>query len=177
MSRRNTDKRQVGERAINPFPYLHDFTDEQRLAELGYLALPVSVFDHWLTLAEYAPSGVISYGEARTNGRLAEYLAGEERFISLYDQLAVGGISIVRTKHGRLEPVAPSGRRFRELILSSLRERRLMDLYFNGADTRVIGNWDRTDWFFCRDKAKLPSLVSAVTAAGLFVLPSTGSSV
>jgi hypothetical protein len=158
------------------FPDLEDIRDEKALARLGCRAFAVSVFDHWLS-EEESTTAMFTYAEAVEDGRMREFADIERRFLTLYSRLATGGVSLVRAD-GDLEPLKPAGRRFRELLIANVRERsaprrkrvRFMDVYFHLWDTRVIGHWDLTDWFFCRSPEKIEGLNSFVREVGLHVL-------
>lgn len=151
------------------FPPFHEMLARNGACAPGKLAFSVSIFDHLLTEEEAAGCSLFTYDQAREGGQRAEYLAGEARFLKLYHRLAVRGVSRVLAS-GRLAPLAPKSRRFGEVLVSSLRERRFMDLYFHGYDLRVFGYWDRTDIWLCRDEAHLDELRTAIADAGLFEL-------
>lgn len=151
------------------FPRNLELADPKWAGGTGQLVFSVSIFDHVLAEDESLECDLFTIDQAREGGHLAEYLVGEARFLELYRKLAMRGVSRVLAS-GRLAPLAPDSRRFGEILVSSLRERRFMDVYFDGYDLRVVGSWDRTDIWFCRDEARLAELRTAIARAGLFEL-------
>ncbi len=134
----------------------------------GYVAVNVSLFDHWLTDDEADTSKTLCYGVAVDAGALDEYLEGERKFLDFYESLAVDGVICNRPAPLRL--MNANDPEFREIVVASLREKKSMDVYFLSASVRIIGRYDRTDLALLERVTDLPAFGAKVRGAGLSIL-------
>ncbi len=149
------------------FPEL-DF-EEKDISEMGLAYASISVFDHWLSEEEAGASPLMSYSIALRAGKLDDYLVGEHKLLELYRMLG---------RHGAICNYPRPFRKFdivdvelEKVLMSSLREQRLMDVYFADFGVRVMGGYDRTDLIIAESPKQLELLCSQVSKFGLFVLP------
>jgi len=150
------------------FPEFESY-DRAGLTAPGYALLHLSVFDHWLTNEEAGDCGYMFHGMAQeTEEDLAEYQKGEDKFLAFYRALLGSNPVIVsKDEHFYLE----GGEALIEtIIIPSLREQRLMDIFVESANVRVLGGHDRTDVLLLREAEREPALRAMAQAAGLFVL-------
>ncbi|NDI86051.1 hypothetical protein [Undibacterium crateris] len=135
---------------------------------IGYVAINVSLFDHWLTEEEADASKSLCYGTAVIAGAMDEYLVGERKFLDFYNSLAVGGVICNRPAPLRL--MNANDPKFCEIVVASLREKKSMDVYFSSANVRIIGRYDRTDLALLERATDLATFAAKVRGAGLFIL-------
>lgn len=128
----------------------------------------VSIFDHWLT-ADECDAAVMRFDDDLDGAKQVEYLGGENRFLRFYRHLAERGA--VSNRDGSVVGFESMSSDLEAIIVASLREERLMDVYFCGLGVRVLGRYDRTDMVILDSADSLPALIEAVAGAGLFVLP------
>lgn len=141
---------------------------EDDLVSLGYSFCHISVFDHWLNEHEAADNPIMSYSIALDSGEVDGYLQGEMRFLNLYSFLSSGGVMCSRPSPQRIFKEFTS--ELEQIFVNSLREKKLMDVYFKGAGVRIIGRYDRTDLVIADSPAHLKFLLSRVNEFGLFGL-------
>jgi len=151
---------------MNFFPEI-DF-EKVNFSSLGYYSFSVSIFDHWLSENEFVECNTLCFSSAKKNGFLADYLEGENKFLSFYKYLTHS--SVLSYQGNNILSFEKYNDNLEEIIINSLREKSLMDLFFLEMDLRVIGGYDRTDLFLLRDRSKLDGLKKIVNAHGLFVL-------
>ena len=147
-----------------------DFLGKDRLAELGYFPIHVSIFDHCLTEEECDACDFMFHRVAVEKGKLDEYMFGERQFLALYRDLAKDGVYV--EKDGIYWSAKADDPGFVRVQVESLRERTHMDVYFIGPQIRVYGGHDRTDLFLLRNKDYLPELKKKVQSFGLHTLVS-----
>jgi hypothetical protein len=150
---------------MTEFPAIDDFSDGA-LRALGYLPLRVSVFDHVLSETEAGDSPLMFYRLARDAGALDAYLAGEARFLAFYTDLALDGAAAIAD--GSAVDLPPAA--LRDTLLASLREERLMDVWFPAPGIRALGGWDRTDLLLATSVVAVASATMAARRQGLFLL-------
>lgn len=149
------------------FPEL-DF-GEKDVSEMGIAYAFISVFDHWLSAYEAESSPLMAYSLALRAGRLDDYLVGEHKFLKLYRMLGRHGLVCNRPRPVRkFETVDVD---LEKVLIGSLREECLMDIYFSDFGVRVMGGYDRTDLLIAETPQKLEFLFAQVSKFGLFVLP------
>ncbi|OBZ96469.1 hypothetical protein ADU59_07060 [Pararhizobium polonicum] len=136
---------------------------------MGIAYAYISVFDHWLSEEEAGASPLMTYSLALQKGRLDDYLAGERKFLELYRMLGRHGTICNRPRPVRKFETVDV--RLEKVMVDSLREKRLMDIYFSDFGVRVLGGYDRTDLLIAETLQKLELLLSQVNQFGLFVLP------
>lgn len=141
---------------------------ETDISSIGYACVSVSLFDHWLTDEEAGASKTICYRAAVEADAVDEYLEGERKFLNFYESLAAEGVICNRPAPLRL--LAANDPKFRELLVASLREQKLMDVYFLSANVRIIGRYDRTDLVLLESLTDLPTFGAVVRSAGLSIL-------
>jgi hypothetical protein len=145
--------------------------EKDKVAELGYFPICVSIFDHYLTQEEYDACHFMFYREAVEKGKLDEYTLGERQFLALYRDLAKEGAYVQKRENYWLAKADDAA--FIRLQVESLRELNSdtrMDVYFIGPQIRVHGCHDRTDMFFLSNNDYLPKLKEKVRAHGLYTL-------
>ena len=142
--------------------------EESDFSQFGYAHVFVSVFDHWLSESEAGESKIITYSTALEDKSLDGYLEGESRFLNLYFDLADDGVVINR--NGPPYSAESNNPGFRNILIDSMREKRLMDVYFLGVSTRVIGRYDRTDLLLLKNPSSLSVLQKKIQEHGLYML-------
>jgi hypothetical protein len=149
------------------FPEIEPYQRAQ-IEELGYLPLHLSVFDHWLTREECEGCDLINYETALSAAKIVEYQAGEDKFIDFYRRL-IGADEVSVNED---DPVyrAHSETLFNAIIVPSLRERKLMDLFVERANVRIVGGYDRTDLLLAREEAQRQALRQLARDVDLFLL-------
>jgi hypothetical protein len=88
--------------------------------------------------------------------------------MQFYDSISDGGV--VCNRPGPLRLIDAHDPQLPDIIRSSLREQRFMDLYFVSARARVIGGYDRTDNAFLESESDLQGLKERAKKAGVFIL-------
>lgn len=141
---------------------------EDDLASLGFSFCHISVFDRWLSEQEAAENPLMSYSIAQDAGALEGYLQGEQKFLSFYSSLSKYGVVCNRPRPLRMFEALTS--ELEQIFVSSLREKRSMDVYFKGAGVRVIGRYDRTDLVIADSQVQLNSFLPKAREFGLFEL-------
>ncbi|UGQ48732.1 hypothetical protein [Massilia endophytica] len=141
---------------------------EDDLDALGISYFHVSTFDHWLSEPEADDCQYLNYSITLDAGALEQYFVGEQRFLDFYSTLAVDGVICNRSGPLRVFETATS--ELREIFVNSLREKRLMDVYFCGAGVRIFGRYDRTDLVIADGPQQLEALRTKVANFGLSVL-------
>lgn len=126
----------------------------------------VSVFDHWLTEEQAESSNVMSYNIALESGSLSEYEIGEKSFIQFYRGLK--GYVYVKQESDIIRTHVNS-ELFLSVLIGSLREKKLMDVFFETLQIRVVGGYDRTDLILMKGD-NLERLKKVAGASGLFIL-------
>jgi hypothetical protein len=149
--------------------YMPDIDFTQIATSLaGYAYARISIFDHWLSEQEAAKNKVMFYSLAEEEGLLSEYLSGERKFLILYLSLStLGVVCKYPSPLRRLEYGEPE---LENVIVNSLREKRLMDVYFIAAQARIVGGHDRTDLLILKNEADLAAIHVKVKEVGLFLL-------
>lgn len=148
--------------------YFPEFGTVNDLKPLGYVWTFVSVFDHWLSEADAETCPIMNYSSARSGNELTAYMAGEEQFRRFYAALAQQGCTC-NHPGPRRSLVCPS-QAFDDVIIASLREQRLMDVYFPGPKVRVVGGYDRTDIIIASTQAEIDALRPLKDSTGLHFL-------
>jgi hypothetical protein len=117
------------------FAEITNFSDAH-LHALSFLPVRVSIFDHWLT----KQIRTFTYAQALKGEHLAEYMAGEDRFVIFYGLLIkAGGAFWIAAASG--EPRSIGGAELQCVILASLRDTRLIDLYVERLGTQSSGRF------------------------------------
>ncbi|MBY5363524.1 hypothetical protein HFO97_26950 [Rhizobium leguminosarum] len=155
---------------IVTIPHQSHFPDigDQEIASLGVPFAFVSVFDHWLTEAECMATNLFTYRNAFKANQLQDYLAGERKFLALYNHLGNAG-TIVNCP-GVLRSINSDSSEFQRILRSSLREALLMDIYLEGYGVRILGNFDRTDVIIADTREQLDVLEAEIAKFGLHML-------
>ncbi|MBP2489549.1 hypothetical protein R1538_13215 [Rhizobium leguminosarum] len=138
---------------------------EDDLASLGFSFCHISVFDHWLSAQEAADNPFMSYSIALDAGELEGYLQGEHKLLKFYSSLS--SLGVICNRPSPLRVFEAFTAELEQIMISSLREKRLMDLYFKVAGVRVIGRYDRTDLVIADSMKQLDSLRLKVREFGL----------
>jgi len=150
----------------------HQFEDSipDEAKALRLIGMPVSVFDHWLTEDEFInTTPFLSYGEAGEKGFAADYLETEDRFLTLLDGMAKGGVSLIRFPDG-LQRVSETSSKWRNIVRRGLRYKSSDELYFHQYEARLLFGWDLTHWFIFRERSNTVAVADLVRKAGLHVL-------
>jgi hypothetical protein len=134
----------------------------------NYCSTNVSVFDHWLTEDEASSCDIITFRSAMEANAETSYFEGERRFLNFYLALASNGVICNRPFHGKI--LSRDDLSLKSILLASLREQKLMDVYFKGLRARVIGRYDRTDLVLVRDPSDLEMVRIAAESFGLYLL-------
>jgi len=151
-------------------PHQDHFPDigDQEIASLGVPFAFVSVFDHWLTEAECTATSLFTYESALKANQLQDYLAGERKFLALYNHL--GNAGTIVNFSGVLRPVVSASSEFQRILRRSLREARFMDVYLEGYGVRILGNYDRTDVIIAETCEQLDVLETEIARFDLHML-------
>jgi hypothetical protein len=151
-------------------PHQDHFPDigHQEIASLGVPFAFVSLFDHWLTEAECTATSLFTYESALKANQLQDYLAGERKFLALYNHLGNAG-TIVNCP-GVLRSINSASSEFQRILRRSLREALFMDIYLEGYGVRIIGNFDRTDVIIADTREQLNVLEAEIAKFGLYML-------
>ncbi|SHL51482.1 hypothetical protein SAMN05444272_0762 [Roseibium suaedae] len=110
----------------------------------------------------------MSYSIALDAGCLEEYMRGERKFLRFYSSLS--GDGVICNRPGPLRRLEANSGLLEDVLVNSLREIRLMDVYFIGAGLRVLGGYDRTDLVIAECREKLVSFQRRANEFGLFHL-------
>jgi hypothetical protein len=133
-----------------------------------YYSTNVSVFDHWLTEDEASSCDIMTFRSAMEANAGASYFEGERHFLNFYLTLAADGMICNRPLHGEI--LSKDDSCLEPMLLASLREQKLMDVYFKSLRARVIGRYDRTDLVLVRDQSDLEKIRIAAENSGLYLL-------
>ena len=159
-----------------------------KVSDLGYFPVCLSIFDHWLSRAEYDACDVTSYRRAVKKKKRGDYLTGERHFISFYQRLARDGVFIFE---GRCDQDPKTGEyhdtgdfywqaeaddpAFIEQLRKSLREEVpfswAMEYYFPAFEVLSCAADDRTMLLFLCNKDLLPQLKQIASEYDLHLLP------
>lgn len=124
--------------------------------------ISISIFDHWLSEVEADQSNIICYDISLKNNSLDEYLNGEEKFLNFYYQL-FDEYSFKDNKKIDFDE-------YKAIIIESLREQRLMDIYVQNGKIRLQGGFDRTDQLFLANASLIPDIMKKLEISKLHVL-------
>ncbi|MGV2456590.1 UNVERIFIED_CONTAM: hypothetical protein P4N62_17700 [Acinetobacter seifertii] len=124
--------------------------------------ISISIFDHWLSEVESDQSNIICYDTSLKNNSLDEYLNGEEKFLNFYSQL-FDEYSFKDNKKIDFDE-------YKAMIIESLREQRLMDIYVQNRRIRLRGGFDRTDQLFLANVSLIPDILEKLEISKLHVL-------
>lgn len=124
--------------------------------------ISISIFDHWLSEVEADQSNIICYDISLKNNSLDEYLNGEEKFLNFYYQL-FDEYSFKDNKKIDFDE-------YKATVIQSLREHRLMDIYFQNGRIRLQGGFDRTDQLFLANTSLIPDIMKKLEISKLHVL-------
>jgi hypothetical protein len=138
--------------------------DFDALVQSGYVPRWVSVFDHWLTEAEAADCALMSYSQAVRHAQEPAYREQEARFMAFYADLLGGSPATLP------DGSAVGGANVSDVLIRSLREQALMDIYLPARRLRVIGGYDRTDLLLFEHEGGIEAVAALATQYGLFVL-------
>lgn len=108
------------------------------------------------------------YGLAVKTGSLATYAQGERRFLDFY--LALASQGVLCRQDDTVRELAGDEPEFERILIDSLRENRLMDVYFIRDRVRAIGGFDRTDLLILENAADLFLIRTYAAQAGLHIL-------
>ena len=122
----------------------------------------ISIFDHWLSEVEADQCNILCYNSALKNNSLDEYLNGEEKFLNFYSQL-FDEYSFKNNKKIDSDE-------YQTIVIQSLREQRLMDIYVQNRKIRLQGGYDRTDQLFLANASLLPDIIKKLEMSKLHVL-------
>lgn len=124
--------------------------------------ISISIFDHWLSEVEADQSNIICYDISLKNNSLDEYLNGEEKFLNFYYQLFDEYFFKDNKKIDFDE--------YKNTVIQSLREHRLMDMYVQNGRIRLQGGFDRTDQLFLANRSLIPDIMKKLEISKLHVL-------
>ncbi|KKC45490.1 hypothetical protein [Acinetobacter sp. V2] len=124
--------------------------------------ISISIFDHWLSEVEADQSNIICYDISLKNNSLDEYLNGEEKFLNFYYEL-FDEYSFKDNKKIDFDE-------YKAIIIESLREQRLMDIYVQNGKIRLQGGFDRTDQLFLANASLIPDIMKKLEISKLHVL-------
>lgn len=124
--------------------------------------ISISIFDHWLSEVEADQSNIICYDISLKNDSLDEYLNGEEKFLNFYYEL-FDEYSFKDNKKIDFDE-------YKAIIIESLREQRLMDIYVQNGKIRLQGGFDRTDQLFLANASLIPDIMKKLEISKLHVL-------
>lgn len=153
-----------------------------RPSDLGYFPICVSVFDHWLSPEEFSASKNLYYDAAIRNGKLDDYMVGEENIIAFYQHLAQHGAyvheeTVDQTDNSRIHDsyweTNADDKDLIALLRVRAREKRLLtacELYFPEFELRSLAGHDRTDILFLRNKDFLPAIEKIAKEHNLHLL-------
>lgn len=125
-------------------------------------AIFISIFDHWLSEVEAEQCNTMSYNISLENNNLDEYLNGEKRFLHFYLQLFDENSFQDNKKIDFTE--------FKQAVIQSLREQRLMSIYVNNSQIKLQGGYDRTDRIFIANECLIPDIIKRLEISQLHVL-------
>ncbi|OWV99187.1 hypothetical protein [Rhizobium sp. R693] len=141
----------------------------EELPALGFSLLHVSIFDHWLSEEEADRSTKLSYSISIKTGNLDRYLSGEKKYLAFYRSLSRSGAICGRP--GKLTAFEGYNEKLESILIDSLREHRLADLYFVEPEVRLIAGYDRTDTIAAKTIDAVNHVRQEASAAGLYILP------
>jgi hypothetical protein len=142
--------------------------DDNSLDQAGYAKVALSLFDHWLTEAEFADCRRLSFDMAVQSGLRAEYMKEEERFLDFYRTAFAAGVYCAAGPAMTWFPAWNDD--LRGVVVASLREWRLMDVYCPSLRLRAMGGYDRTDLLLLERFAPRDNILRLIEDSGLFAL-------
>ncbi|WP_245436758.1 hypothetical protein [Rhizobium chutanense] len=113
-------------------------------------------------------TNLFTYRNAFKANQLQDYLAGERKFLALYNHLGSAG-TIVNCP-GVLRSINSASSEFQRILRRSLREALFMDIYLEGYGVRILGNFDRTDVIIADTRKQLDVLEAEIAKFGLHML-------
>lgn len=122
----------------------------------------ISIFDHWLSEVEADECNILCYNIALNNNSLDEYLNGEEKFLNFYSQLF--------DEYSFKDNKKIDSDEYQTIVIQSLREQRLMDIYVQNRKIRLQGGYDRTDQLFLANASLIPDIIKKLEMSKLHVL-------
>ncbi|MCL6246631.1 hypothetical protein M5F00_01910 [Acinetobacter sp. ANC 4945] len=96
------------------------------------------------------------------NNSLDEYLNGEEKFLNFYSHL----FDVYSFKNNK----KIESDEYQTIVIQSLREQRLMDIYVQNRKIRLQSGYDRTDQLFLANASLLPDIIKKLEMSKLHVL-------
>ncbi len=113
-------------------------------------------------------TNLFTYRNAFKANQLQDYLAGERKFLALYNHLGNAGTTV--NCPGVLRSINSAGSEFQRILRRSLREALFMDIYLEGYGVRILGNFDRTDAIIADTGEQLDVLETEIAKFGLYML-------
>jgi hypothetical protein len=150
------------------FPDVYD--EDGNLTVSDDKLISVSIFDHWLSAEEAENCPVMFYQLAIDRQAEKEYLAGEKCFLAFYNLLSSDGLVVHSDE--QLTTITNSDPKFVDLVTDSLREGRLMDVYFPAYEARALGGYDRTDLIIMDNLSRQAEIEDLIEISGLYSLAS-----
>ncbi|MFS8057174.1 hypothetical protein QD357_30910 [Rhizobium sp. BR 317] len=160
------NKQQLDDK-VNGYSHVLEYA-VQELPALGFHLMSISIFDHWLSVEEADCSTILSFSIAKKTGNLEAYLSGEKKYLSFYRSLSRCGVICGRP--GNLSIFETYSNKLESILVDSLREQQLADVYFIGPEVRLIGGYDRTDTIAATTTDALSYVRREANASGLHVL-------
>ena len=142
--------------------------DDDSLRLAGYAKVALSLFDHWLTEAEFVDCQKLSFDMAVQSGPRAEYMKEEARFLDFYRTAFAAGVYCAIGPAMTWFPTWTDD--LRGVVVASLREWRPMDVYCPSLRLRVMGGYDRTDLLLLESLAPRDDILRLIQDSGLFAL-------
>lgn len=125
----------------------------------------LSCFDHWLTEIEADECQILTFDIAKDNRNLDEYFEGEKRFLGFYTAIS----DLVKdVKTNKL--FNAKSKSFQEILLNSLREKSLKEIYYPEKKILVKGGYDRTDLIFIPNQDILNYVQQLAQENNLFII-------
>ncbi|VEG13740.1 hypothetical protein [Moraxella cuniculi] len=125
----------------------------------------LSCFDHWLTEAEADDCQILTFDIAKDNKKIDEYLKGEKRFLSFYTEISD---FVEDVKTGNVFKTI--SKNFQKILLNSLREKSLKEIYYHEKKILVKGGYDRTDLIFIPNQDVLNDIQRLAQKNNLFII-------
>ncbi len=142
--------------------------DDDSLSLAGYARVALSLFDHWLTEAEFVDCRRLSFDMAVESGMRAEYLKEEALFLDFYRKAFASGVYCATGPSMTWFPGWTDD--LQAVVVASVREWRLMDVYCPSMRLRVMGGYDRTDLLLLERFAPRDEILGMIQDSGLFAL-------
>ncbi|MDO4894459.1 hypothetical protein [Moraxella sp.] len=125
----------------------------------------LSCFDHWLTEIEADECQILTFDIAKDNRNLDEYFEGEKRFLGFYTAIS-DLVEDVKTN----KLFNTKSKSFQEILLNSLREKSLKEVYYPEKKILVKGGYDRTDLIFIPNQDILNYVQQLAQENNLFII-------